>query len=384
MRKVAVVTGNRAEFGLLRNLINKINKSPVLELQLYVTGSHLEEGKGKTIKEIEANDFPIFKKINISNSDSLISSSMASALEKFGKAFLENKPDVVVILGDRFEIFSVAAAAVAQHIPIAHIHGGEISEGSIDNQWRHAITKMANLHFCATEEFQNRIVQMGENPDHVFKSGAMGIENITHSDLLTKSELEESINFQLKSENYLFTYHPETSYSKERIREDVRNILNCLAERKDSGLILTYPNADEGNEVIIEELKSFYKKEKNRCLLIESLGFKRYLSLLQYIDLVVGNSSSGLIEVPSFHLPTINIGNRQDGRLAPASVIHTDYNVKNIQKAIFKGLSREFRESIKDFKNPYDGGIASDLILEKLESLSLDNIIFKKFNDIVF
>ncbi len=386
MRKVAIITGNRAEYGLLRNVIKQAQSCDSIELFLMVTGAHLSVSHGFSISEIESDGFPISARIPIfEDGDQVnITQIMSNTLAGFGRAFNKIQPDIAIFLGDRYESFAAASAAVATHIPIAHCHGGEISEGSVDNQWRHAMTKLANIHFCATEEFRNRIIQMGEEPEKVFNVGALGIENIKQIPLLSKEELEASLAFSFGEKNAIVTFHAETAYSHEKIAHHTRNLLNSLLTFTDLGVILTYPNPDLGHEIIIKELIRFNQQYPDKSVLIRSLGSQKYLSVLNVVDLVIGNSSSGLIEAPSFHIPTINIGNRQQGRLAPKSVINCGYNTGDITSAIQKGLSLEFAQHIADLQNPYDGGPSAKKIVDVIASISLQNIIFKSFKDLDF
>ncbi len=380
-RKIAVVTGNRAEFGLLQQVISKIAESPKLNLELIVTGAHLVQDLGHTVSEIEQSNFPYIK-IPIFPDDSSIAITeiMANAVKRFGEYFTDSPPDIVLVLGDRYEIFSVVAAAVACHIPVAHCHGGEVSAGSIDNQWRHAISKMANIHFCATEQFRHRIIQMGESSEYIFNVGALGIENLRKIPSLTREQLELELGFKFRTKNILLTFHPETHKAEEQTREDIRCILAVLERFEDLGILITYPNADAGSNIIIQELTQFAQNNQ-KVALSKSLGAKRYASCLNIVDAVVGNSSSALIEAPSFRLPAVNIGERQNRRLAPQNVINCSIQTDSIKTALTKALSAEFRQEISNMSNPYDGGDSSDQIVSALESIRLENIIFKGFED---
>jgi len=376
MKKVCVVTATRAEYGLLYWLMKEIENDNELELQLIVTGMHLSPEFGMTVKEIE-KEFKIDKKLEIllsSDSKIGISKSMGLAQISFAEAFEELKPDFVVVLGDRFELIPIVSTAVVFNIPVVHLHGGEKTEGAVDEYFRHSITKMSYLHFTSTEEYRKRVIQMGENPKRVFNVGAFGLENIHRVKLLNKEEFEESINFRLKDKNILFTYHPETLDSKNIIK-NFTEILNAL-EKVQCGIIFTKANSDDGGRVINKMIEEFVQKHNN-CVVFDSLGQLRYLSALQYIDAVVGNSSSGLIEVPSFNKWTINIGDRQKGRIKAESVVDIEYN----QNEIIEALKMVFNNRIET-KNPYQKEIyPSKKVIEVIKNNEVTN---KEFCDICF
>ncbi len=382
-KKICIVTGSRAEYGLLYWLIKEIKADRNLKLQLIVTGMHLSSEFGLTYKEIE-KDFKIDKKINIqiSSDTSLgISRSMGIAQTLFSKAFDQLKPDIIVVLGDRYEIFSVASAAMIAKIPVAHIHGGEITEGSWDDSIRHCISKMSHLHFTATEEYKNRVIQLGEEPSRVFNVGGMGIENIRRLKLLSKSEFEKSIKFKLNKKNILITFHPATleSYpSKHQFQE----LLNAINELEDTNIIFTKTNSDLDGKVINQMIDRYVKRNSSNSIGFISLGQLRYLSALQYVDIVVGNSSSGLIEAPSFKVGTINIGDRQKGRIKAKSVIDCSPFKKSIKKSIKKIYSSDFQKSLRNVKNPYDNGQSSKKIVKILKNSKIQNILKKTFYNI--
>jgi len=384
-RKICIVTGSRAEYGLLYWLIKAIKADQDLELQLIATGMHLSSEFGLTYKVIE-KDFNIDKKIDMylsSDTSVGISKSMGIAQTSFSEAYNELKPDVIVVLGDRYEIFSAVSAAMIGKIPIAHIHGGEITEGSWDDCIRHCISKMAHLHFTATEEYKNRVIQLGEDPSRVFNTGGMGIENIKKLQLLNKNEFEKSINFKLNKKNILITFHPvtlENNTSKEQFQE----LLNAINELEDTNIIFTKTNSDLNGKIINQMIDQHTNKYPKKSIGFISLGQLRYLSALQYVDAVVGNSSSGLLEAPSFKIGTINIGERQKGRIRAESVIDCVPDKKDIQKSFEKLYSKNFQELLKNVNNLYDNGLSSKKIVRVLKNFKLKNILKKNFYNIEF
>ena len=384
-RKVCIVTGSRAEYGLLYWLIKEVEADKNLKLQLIATGMHLSSEFGLTYKEIE-KDFKIDKKIDmhLSSDTSIgISKSMSIAQTSFAKAYIELKPDIVVVLGDRYEIFSAVSSAMISRIPIAHLHGGEATEGSIDEAIRHCITKMSHLHFTATEEYSKRVIQLGEDSKRVFNVGGAGIENIKRLKLLTKMKFEKSINFKLKKKNVLVTFHPvtlEVKTSKKHFQE----LLNSIEELEDTNIIFTKANSDADGKIINQMIDKYISKNSDKSIGVASLGQLNYLSALQYVDFVIGNSSSGLLEVPSFKIGTINIGDRQKGRIKADSVVDCLPNKKSIKKAIKIVYSKKFQKFLKDVKNPYGDECASKKIIKVLKSVKLENILKKTFFDIKF
>ena len=382
-RKVCVVTGTRAEYGLLFWLMKEIEADTDLELQIIATGMHLSPEFGLTYKEIE-KDFKIDKKIEIllsSDTPIGISKSMGLAQISFAESYDELKPDIVVVLGDRYEIFSAASAAMVARIPIAHLHGGEATEGLIDEPIRHSITKMSHLHFTATEEYRKRVIQLGENPERVFNVGGMGIENIKRLKLLSKEEFESCINFKLNKRNILVTFHPVT-LEKSTAKEQFQELLNAIDELSETNIIFTKANSDTDGRIINQMIDDYVAKNSNKAVAFTSLGQLRYLSALQFMDAVVGNSSSGIAEAPTFKIGTINIGDRQKGRIKASSVIDCQPNKKDIQKAFEKLYSNDFQESLKRTKNPYGDGIASKKIVDILKNIELTEIVKKHFYDI--
>lgn len=381
-RKICVVTGTRAEYGLLYWLIKEIEANKDLELQIIVTGMHLSGEFGLTYKEIE-KEFKIDKKIEmLLSSDTAvgISKSMGLAQISFAESYEELQPDILVVLGDRYEIFSAVSAAMIARIPIAHLHGGETTEGAFDEAIRHSITKMSHLHFTATEEYKNRVIQLGENPSRVFNVGGMGIENIKRLNLLAKEEFEESIDFKLNKKNILVTFHPVTLESS-TAKEQFQNLLDAIDELQDTNIIFTKANSDTDGKIINKMIDTYVGKNIHKSVFFTSLGQLRYLSALQYVDAVVGNSSSGLLEAPSFKIGTINIGDRQKGRIKASSVIDCKPNKTSILEAFTKVYSREFQEILKTTTNPYGQGCASTKVVEELKKVNLNTILKKVFYD---
>ena len=382
-RKICVVTGTRAEYGLLYWLMKEIEADKELQLQLIVTGMHLSPEFGLTYKEIE-KEFKIDKKIEmlLSSDTSIgISKSMGLAQISFAEAYEELKPDIVVVLGDRYEIFSATSAAMIAKIPIAHLHGGETTEGAFDESIRHSITKMSHLHFTATEEYKNRVIQLGEHPNRVFNVGGMGIENIKRLKLLSKEEFEKSIDFKLNKKNILVTFHPvtlENSTAKEQFQE----LLDAIDELEETNIIFTKANSDTDGRVINQMIDEYVTKNSYKSVGFTSLGQLRYLSALQFVDAVVGNSSSGLAEAPSFKIGTINIGDRQKGRIKAENVIDCKSDKVSILEAFDKLYSVEFQNSLSNIKNPYGDGCASQKIVEVLKNVNLGNILKKSFYDL--
>ncbi len=382
-RKICVVTGTRAEYGLLYWLMKEIEADKDLELQLIVTGMHLSPEFGLTYKEIE-KDFKIDKKIEmLLSSDTAIgiSKSMGLAQISFAEAYKELQPDLLVVLGDRYEIFSAVSAAMITRIPIAHLHGGETTEGAFDESIRHSITKMSHLHFTATDIYRKRVIQLGEHPKRVFNVGGMGIENIKRLNLLSKEEFEKSIDFQLNKKNILVTFHPVT-LENFTAKEQFQELLNAVDILKSTNIIFTKANSDTDGRVINKMIDEYVSKNSDKSVAFTSLGQLRYLSALQYVDVMVGNSSSGLTEAPSFQIGTINIGDRQKGRIMAKSVINCKVDRESILEAFEKLYSKAFQEELKTSINPYGDGCASLKIVEEIKNIDLENILKKSFYDI--
>tara|TARA_Y100000591_G_C21853552_1_gene713340 strand:+ start:1505 stop:2683 length:1179 start_codon:yes stop_codon:yes gene_type:complete len=382
-RKVCVVTGTRAEYGLLQPLISKINRDSELVLQLIVTGMHLSPEFGLTYKEIENDGFKIDKKIEmLMSSDSPIGISKAMGLAQisFSEALDELSPDIVVILGDRFEMLAIASVAMILGVVIAHIGGGQLTLGAVDESFRHAITKMSSLHFTSTEDYKNRVIQLGESSDKVFNVGSLGAENCFNTKLLSKSKLEKILGFKFLKRNLLITFHPETLNVKPS-KELFFELLESLRELPDTKLIFTKANADADGRIINQMIDEFVLKNKN-AVGFNSLGRVNYLSCLQFVDAIVGNSSSGIIEAPSFKIATINIGDRQKGRVRALQTFDIQINKDEIIDIISKIYRPEFKRNLSDVINPYAKENTSSLILDEIKSADLKRIRVKLFHDI--
>jgi GDP/UDP-N,N'-diacetylbacillosamine 2-epimerase (hydrolysing) len=382
-RKICVVTGSRADYGLLRLVMQRINDDPELILQVVATGMHLSPIFGLTYREIEADGFSIdFKIETLSSSDSPVglADSMSKGLIGCADAFSHLQPDVIVLLGDRFEIFVAASAALVAKIPVAHLHGGETTAGAFDEAFRHSITKMSHLHFVAAEEYRKRVIQLGENPRYVFLVGGLGVDGIHEVRLLTKEELEISLNFRFKTRSLLVTFHPVT-LEDDTAETQMKELLSALSVLSDTSLIFTMPNADTGGLALIKMIEQFVETHQNAHSFI-SLGQQRYLSCIAQVDGVVGNSSSGLAEVPSFKKGTINIGARQLGRLQASSVINCLPERQQIRAAIDTLYSQDFTSSLAETSNPYGEGGASGKIVDLLKFVDLSGIIQKTFYDL--
>jgi GDP/UDP-N,N'-diacetylbacillosamine 2-epimerase (hydrolysing) len=382
-RKICVVTGTRAEYGLLYWIIKGIHEDAALQLQLIVTGMHLSPEFGLTVKDIKNDTFPISERIEMllsSDTETAIATSMGLGMIGFAKAYERLRPDVLVVLGDRFEILSSVASAVPFRIPIAHIHGGESTEGSMDESFRHAITKMSHIHFPSTQEYRNRIVQMGENPAHVFCFGAPGLDNIKRLKLLDKQELSNALNLPVDKEWGIVTYHPAT-LEKESSELHIKEILHALEGFHNIHWVFTLPNADTESRTIIKNIEYYIQKNPKSTSLFSSLGQLKYLSLLKHAAVMIGNSSSGIIEAPSFKLPVVNIGERQKGRIRAKNIISVPVcEKKPMINAIKKAGSGKFRDSLQGLRNPYGNGNASEKIIGVLKTIPLSNILQKKFH----
>ena len=382
-RKICVITGTRAEYGLLRWVMQGIKDDPELTLQVIATGMHLSPEFGLTYREIEQDGFRIDRKVEMltrSDTPAGIAKSMGVGLIGCADALNELRPDLIVVLGDRFEIFSAVAAALVARIPVAHLHGGETTLGAFDEALRHSITKMSHLHFVAAEEYRRRVIQLGEQPERVFLVGALGIDNIKRLKLLDRAELEASFDCKLGQKNLLITFHPvtlETATAAGQMTE----LLAALAELQDTQLIFTMPNADTDGRVLIRMIEQFVAQHPNAHA-YTSLGQLRYLSCIAHVDGVVGNSSSGLLEVPSFRKGTINIGDRQRGRLQAASVINCEPTRLSIAAALEKLYSANFQASLSQVRNPFGDGGASEKVVNTIKHHALDGIVKKAFYDL--
>lgn len=378
MKKISIVTATRAEYGILHPLIKRLLDCPKWETQVIVTGTHLEEEFGCTYREIEQDNIPIYKKIRIIEKGDdayAVSRTMANALCGFGEYFREEQPNLLIVLGDRTELLAVAAAAMNEQIPIAHLHGGELTQGAVDECVRHALTKMSYLHFASTEVYRKRIIRMGEEPSRVFNVGALGVENILHERLLSRQELKTAANFPAERQYAVVTFHPVT-LEKGTAERQVSELLEAMKQREDLFFLITKANADAGGGKINELLEAGICGCANMKL-VASLGMKRYLSALKYAKFVLGNSSSGIIEAPALQTPTVNIGDRQQGRIMAESIVNCQPERESILAAIERALAIE-AEGIC-CANPYGDGHTSEKIVSILEQyMSLENINLKK------
>lgn len=384
MKRVCIVTATRAEYGLLKPIILKLQAQNNLEVRVVATGMHLSPEFGMTCQEIEQDGIRLDRKIEIllsADTSSAISKSMGLAMISFADYFSERKPDLLIVLGDRYEILAVATTAMNARIPIAHLYGGDITEGAVDDVVRHAITKMSYFHFTATREHRRRVIQMGESPERVFWVGAMSVENACNVKKLSMHDLQEQIAFYWNRDlekMAVVTFHPVT-LEDDTAREQFQNILNALDYFEDLKVIFTKANADAGGRVINHMIDDYVNEHPQKSKAYASLGQLRYLSAVSLADVVIGNSSSGLSEVPTFHVPTVNIGDRQRGRVCGKTVISCGVAEKEITDAIQKALSQTFRNEICNEKNPYEKKGTSDAIVKILtENLNKKNIDLKK------
>lgn len=383
--KICIATSTRADWGLLAPLAKSLKEANGIELQILATNMHLLPRYGHTIDEITALGFDITTQVLMPDTDdSPVSkaAAMAQCLKGSAEALEILRPDMLIILGDRYEMLSIASAATIMGIPIVHIAGGEISEGAIDDNIRHAITKLSSLHLTATETYRKRVIQMGENPSNVINTGAIGVWNLMNQHLMTCEELSNSLNFQVDPEKTLLvTYHPATKDEGE-VGERCDALLSALDDFKDYKLIITYPNNDAGSEKIIERIKEYTARQCDRVLLIKSLGMIRYLSALQFVKAVIGNSSSGIVEVPSMGIPTVNIGIRQKGRIAAKSVINCGDTTAEIISAIRKALSTEYQTIAAKKENPYYKADTLKIMTDSILSVKPETLKNKKFYDL--
>lgn len=385
-RKICVFTGTRAEYGLLNPLMREIKKDERLALQIIVSGMHLSREFGLTYREIEKDGFLINDKVKIpldSDSPAGISRAMGMGIIGMSRAYERLKPDIVVVLGDRFEALSAAASAMLARIPLAHIHGGEATYGLIDEAIRHSITKMSHLHFTSTPEYRRRVIQLGEDPRRVFCTGALGIDNIRAIKLMSKSKFEKWASIKFSKRNLLITFHPVT-LENNTSKEQFRDLLAALDELKDTSLFFTKANADTSGRVINSMIDDYASRNRHKARAFTSMGQLRYLSAMRYVDAVVGNSSSGIIEVPSFRIGTINIGDRQAGRIKASSVIDCLPEKNSIRRAFKKLYSLRFKRILRSVVNPHGDGNAAKRIAKILKNTDLDNILKKRFYDIPF
>lgn len=382
MRKVCVVTGSRAEYGILRGLMWAIKNDPALTLQIIATNQHLSKLQGETYHEIEYDGFTIDYKVFMADDSALdnantTAKAIGHGVCGFADAFDVLTPDLLLILGDRYEMLAVASTALVYKIPIAHLHGGEITEGAFDDAIRHAITKMSHLHFTSTEAYRRRVIQLGELPERVFNVGALGVENVMKTSFMSKDEIEQSLGFQMTDKCFLCTYHPVT-LSNMSSEKQVLNLLQALDDYEDYHIIFTYSNSDTNSQIIIKRIQEYVDNNRGRCMFIPSLGQRRYFSVLKFMRAVIGNSSSGIIEVPSFGIPTLDIGDRQKGRIAAESVIHCGCSTDEIRNGLKELLA--FRS--KNIDNPYYKEGTCEAILNVVKTYPLENLVQKRFYDL--
>ncbi|OIO38522.1 MAG: UDP-N-acetyl-D-glucosamine 2-epimerase, UDP-hydrolysing [Candidatus Omnitrophica bacterium CG1_02_49_16] len=387
IRKICIVTGSRADYGLLYWLMKEIRLDPQLKLQIVATGAHLSSVYGDTLKNIKSDGFNVDAKISIlthDNSPRGVTKSLAAAVSGFADVFERLLPHIVVVLGDRYEIFAAAQAAMIAGIPIAHIHGGESTEGMIDEAIRHSITKMAHFHFVAAQPYRKRLIQLGENPSRIFNYGAPGLDNLSRLPLLSRSEVEEALGLRFKKRVLLVTYHPVT-LGHDRQLKVIRALLEAIDGVKDATILMTKANADSGGSAINQLINAYAKQRKGRVYTFASMGQLNYLSSMKHADLVLGNSSSGLIEAPSFKKPSVNIGPRQRGRLRASSVIDCGESRQKIASAIQKAFSPSFQQSLEQTESPYGrAGHISVKIKEKLKHVKLEGVLMKRFYEVFF
>jgi len=383
-RKIAIITGSRADYGLLTPLLRHIEEERRLQLQLLVTGMHLSHRFGNSVEKIIADGLAIAARVPISleeDTPAAIARALAEGITGFNQVLSNLNPDLLVVLGDRFEILAAVQAAMLCHVPVAHIHGGEITEGAMDDAIRHSITKLSHLHFAATDDYRRRILQLGEPADRVFNVGALAVDLVSSVTLLEQNELEAALGFRLATQNFLVTYQPVT-LDETASQEGIINLLTALDQFPDAHIIFTRANADPGGAQINQAIDQYVAHHPERCAVFDVLGSQRYLSAARLADAVIGNSSSGLIEIPVLGTSTVNIGNRQTGRLRCASVIDTGNDSPAIVAGIEQALSPAFREQCAQQSCPYgDGGTASRIV-EVLAGHPLDSLLCKPFNDL--
>ena len=381
--KICIITSNRADFGLLKNLIFKIEKNKNFILKVIASGTHFSKKYGYTYDEIKESKIQIYRKIickfNSDNSEG-ISQVISKCITESSKIFKTFRPDIIIVLGDRYEILASTISAHLSRIPVAHIHGGEVTHGVIDDAFRHSITKMSHIHFVANAIYKKRIIQLGESPKNIYVVGGLGADSISKTNLLTKKELEKKFSFKFKNKNFLVNFHPET-LNKNLAKKQIRELLSTFSELKNTSLIFTMPGPDLENEIVVKLIKKFTLKHKN-AYFFKSLGQVNYFSFLNQVDGMIGNSSSGLLEMPYFKKGTINIGTRQSGRLFAKSVINIKIKKSKIIQAVKKLLSNNFQKNIRNNINPYGNPGASDKIIKILKKIKVKKIINKKFFDI--
>ena len=388
-KKFFLVTGSRAEFYLNYNLIKLLQSKKKVKFNLIVTGSHLSRKYGSTVNEITKSGIRVDKKIFLplkSSNPTDVLKDIQVGIQAFSVYLKKNRPELVILHGDRYELLAPAVACFFMNIPIGHISGGEVTHGSKDDTTRHILTKISSLHFASTESHKKRIIQLGENPKAVFNVGDLGIERINElknsTNFLKKKDLEKKLDFKFNKKNILVTLHPDSYQTRSKILNNTRVILRSISKLKDTNFLFTSPNADLNNDIIQKEFKKFVKNNTNKARYIASLGDINYLSVLNYVDCVLGNSSSGIVEVPEFKIPSINVGDRQSGRAISKSVINCEFTEKSISKAIKKNFNKEFRSKLKNFENPYKSTGSSKKIVEIILKTNTRKIYNKIFYDI--
>jgi len=382
-RRIAVVTGSRAEYGLLHRLLQEIDRSDLLDLQLIVTGTHLSDHYGRTVQEIEDDGLTVSAKVDMEldgDRPAELTRAMGRALIGFADVLADLQPDLLVVLGDRYEILAAAEAAMLARVPIAHIHGGEASEGQIDEAIRHALTKMAHFHFVAADPYRSRVIQMGEQPANVFTVGAPGLDPIVEGDVIPFDAAMASVGFVPKRPLFLVTYHPVTL--RENTAQDAKELLSALDRFPEASIIFTGTNADANGKEISLLVDAYVEANAERAMQITSFGRKRYVSVLKGADVVIGNSSSGIIEAPAVGTPTVNIGVRQQGRLRAPSVVDCAEERDAIVQAIRDALTPAFQENCMTCDTPYGRGGAAKRMARLLETLPLENVLIKKFHNL--
>ena len=385
MRKICVFTSTRADYGILYGLIKELQKKENVKLQLLVTGTHLEKKFGETIHFIKEDVIPISKQVKINLEDNSVlgvCKTQGDCISLFARSLDELRPDLCVVLGDRFEALSFGVACAHLGIPLAHLHGGELSFGAVDDVFRHCLTKLSYLHFTVAEEYKNRVIQMGEAPERVYQLGALGVENIPRLATLKKEEIEENLSFKFLKKNFLITFHPETSTGQDPIKQ-VKELLRALSdEDSETLLIFTLSNADSGSSFITSEIQKFVSNNPRKAVSFSSMGQKNYLSALKYVDMVIGNSSSGILEVPSFQIPTVNIGKRQEGRIRASSVIDVVCETSAIKKGLQQARMMLADGSLKGMKSPFEGVNTAYEMANVLEKVGLPETSSKPFYDL--
>jgi GDP/UDP-N,N'-diacetylbacillosamine 2-epimerase (hydrolysing) len=384
MTKIGIITATRAEYGLLKPLYIKLSEQSEFNTELIVTGTHLLEKYGHTADLIEEDNIDIAHRVPIMHEDKNEPSEVvARAISSFNNLYIQEKYDAIVILGDRYELFGFAIPALLNRIPIVHLHGGEVTAGALDESVRHAITKLSAVHFASVEQNAKRIIQMGENPDYVFTVGAIGLDNILSLDLLTASEIGNELEVDFSKPVALVTFQPVTTDSARENEKYARELFTALSE-SELFSVVTMPNADKGSDEIMDVIDEFVKLYPEKFKFFTNLGTRRYLSAVKNCTILVGNTSSGIIEAPSFGIPTVNIGDRQAGRFAPETVINCDYDKASVLNAIEKGMSEEFRNSIVDYVNPYGSGNTASRIVSIMKTIDWKDsrLIKKEFRDL--